>query len=53
MTAMKKPKSDAVILKEFFGGDQKASDFLAELKKLSAEEKVQLAGGIRDGSMTY
>lgn len=50
----KKP-SAASIIKDFFGylPGQKLSDFAAELKALSDEDKSQLVGGIQDGTLTY
>lgn len=32
---------------------QSLSDFAAEVKELTLDDKVQLLGGIRDGSLTY
>jgi hypothetical protein len=52
MTATaKKPPSDMVVIKQFFG--MNASEAMAEVKKLTAEDKAQLAGGIRAETMTY
>jgi hypothetical protein len=45
--------SDAVLIKNFFAPDTKASVFIPEYKKLSTAEKEILAAGIRDGSLTY
>jgi hypothetical protein len=47
-----------VILKNYFGIKEDGSitglqGFLAELKELSAEEKLQLAEGIHNGSFNY
>lgn len=50
------PKKGKVkVLKEYFGlkEGQKLTDFAAELKELTDEEKVQLTEGIEDGSLTY
>lgn len=42
-------------LQGFFGrrSDQSLSDFAAEIKPLSFEDKLQLVQGIRDGSLNY
>ena len=44
-------KSDAIVIKEYF--DLSAKEAIATIKTLSREEKEQLAGGIRNGSLTY
>lgn len=43
------------VLRNYFGKKEGATltDFANELKKLSAEEKQQLADGIRNESLTY
>lgn len=48
-------KTGAALLKEYFGyrAGQKLTDFAAELKSLSPEEKAQLETGIRNGTLTY
>lgn len=46
-----KPKSDAVLIKEYFGMDAKTA--LAELKELGKEAKEQIGEGIRNGTLTY
>lgn len=46
-------KSDAILIKEFFMADMKSAEALAELRQLTAEDKVQLGTGIRNGSFTY
>ena len=48
-------KGDAVILKGFFGyrPGEGLREFTAELKELADEEKVALAAGIRDETLTY
>ena len=48
-------KTGAALLKEYFGyrAGQKLTDFAAELKSLSPEEKTQLETGIRNGTLTY
>jgi hypothetical protein len=53
MTTESKPS--AVVLKTYFGlkEDQTLTQFVAELKQLSDEEKQQLADGITDGTLTY
>lgn len=50
-----RPKGDAGVLKGYFGflPGQKLADFADELKSLSADEKAQLAAGIRDETYTY
>lgn len=55
-TATGKPKSDAVLIKEFFGmryPGQPLSEYMEESRALTPEDKAQLAKGIRDGSLTY
>jgi len=46
-----KPKTDAVLIKEYFG--MSASETIAALKQLTADDKKQLGDGIRNGSLTY
>lgn len=48
-------KSDAVVLKEFFGKreGQTLTEFVVEMRQLTDEDKQQLADGIRNGSLTY
>lgn len=54
-TATKPTTTDAAVLKQFFGlrEGQTLTGFVAELKDLSADEKAQLANGIRDETFTY
>lgn len=42
-------------LSDYFGRQegQSLKDFGAEINKLSLDDKIQLVGGIRDGSLTY
>lgn len=49
------PKSDTVLMKNFFGyrDGEGLSDFSNELKTLSPEEKAELGEGIRNGTFTY
>lgn len=47
-------KSDITIISSFFfGPEMKATDKLAELKQLTPADKVELAEGIRNESLTY
>lgn len=46
-----KPKSNALVIKEFFG--LSATEAIAALKTLTDEDKQQLGDGIRNGSLTY
>ena len=50
-----KQKSDANVISNYFGKlpGQNLSDFMAEYKALSSEDKKALADGIRDESFTY
>jgi hypothetical protein len=54
MAADAKPKSDLVIIREFFG--MKLPDMKVEVmgeNGLSKDEIKEIASGIRDGSLTY
>ena len=47
-------KGDAVVISGFFrSGSTGLKDFTAEYKLLTEQDKKQLAGGIRDESLTY
>lgn len=46
-------KTNAVVVKEFFCPDLKASEFITEFKALTEEDRQQLGDGIRNGSLTY
>lgn len=48
-------KSDLQVLAGFFGKlpGQSLKDMAAEFKLLTEQDKAELAGGIRDGSLTY
>ena len=46
-----KPKSDLILIKEFFG--MSATETMQETKALTPEDKKQLGDGIRNGSLTY
>lgn len=48
-----KPTSDVMVLKAFFFPEATASEGVKILSGLSREDKVALAEGIRDGSLTY
>ena len=54
MAEDKKPSSASIISK-FFGRlpGQDLPGFMQEFKKLTDEDKKQLADGIADGSLTY
>lgn len=41
------------LIASVFKGDMALKDFAEELKQLTAEDKEQLAEGIRNGSLTY
>ena len=47
------PSDISIISKFFFDGTTKATEKLAEMKKLTPQDKAQLAEGIRNGSLTY
>jgi hypothetical protein len=51
MAEATKPKTDMVVIKEYFG--MSAKEAIGQVKTLTPEDKAQLAGGIRDESMTY
>ena len=51
MTGTEKKKGDMVVIKEFF--EITASEAIKTSKELTAEDKTELAAGIRDGSLTY
>lgn len=46
-------QGDAVVIKKFFMEGTSSAEALKELKALTKEDKEQLAGGIRNGSLTY
>lgn len=50
---MDKPKSAVTIISEFFFQGMKASEKMAELKKLTDTDKQQLVDGISNGTLTY
>lgn len=47
--------TDLALISRYFGKKegQNLKDLTDEMKKLTAEDKKQLAGGIRDESLTY
>lgn len=49
--ADQKPPSDIKVIKDFF--HLSAKEAMAEAKVLTAEDKKQLADGIRNESLTY
>ena len=53
--ADEKKQSDVSVIKGYFGNPPGggAKEFMAEWKQLTALDKEQLAGGIRDGSLNY
>lgn len=51
---MAAPQSDTAVLKEYFGMSlPEAKQELTTQGGLTKEDKAQLAGGIRNGSLTY
>lgn len=48
-------KSDAMVIREYFGllPGCTLKDFLGEYKALTAEDKIELAEGIRNETFTY
>jgi len=48
-----KPKSDMIVIRDFFFEGVKTSVFGAEYKQLDGEAKKELADGIRNGTFTY
>jgi hypothetical protein len=44
---------DMKVIREFFFDGVPVSQFSTEYKALSAEDKAELAEGIRNGSLTY
>jgi hypothetical protein len=49
----KKEASDMVVIRNYFFPGAPAGVVLAEVKKLTDQDKKQLADGIRNGSLTY
>ena len=51
---MAAPQSDTAVLKDYFGMDlHEAKAELTSAGGLTKEDKAQLVGGIRNGSLTY
>lgn len=48
-----KAQSDAMVIKRYFLPEMTAGEAMAELKRLTPEDKVQLGEGIRSGSYSY
>ena len=50
-----KARTDIMEIVHYFGKlpDQRLPEVMAEMKALTETDKKQLAGGIRDGSLTY
>lgn len=55
MEENKEGQTTTKLIKEFFGikEGEVLKDFVVEFKKLTPEDKEQLAEGIRNGSLTY
>jgi hypothetical protein len=51
---MTEQQSDTGVIARFFRRPgEKAAEFVAQLKELTAEDRTQLAEGIRNGTFTY
>ena len=50
-----KARTDIMEIVHYFGKleGQRLPEVMAEMKALSEKDKTELAGGIRDGSLTY
>lgn len=45
--------SDMACIRHYFFENVKVSEFSAEFKALTSDDKTQLGDGIRNGSLTY